>query len=123
MSLNLNTRKSTVAYLKLLSTISEVLWSGWKFCLACGGKLPIIDDYFEGGEIMSDYPNCKSCGAKMTEYDGCSWYTCPECGQAIRDNENGSWTWRDEIFGRGSKHHKSDFDLADFCRGGELSEE
>jgi len=72
---------------------------------------------------MSDYPICKSCGAKMTEYDGCSWYTCPECGQAIRDNGNGSWTWKDEVFGHGSKRHNSDFDLADFCRGGDLSED
>jgi predicted RNA-binding Zn-ribbon protein involved in translation (DUF1610 family) len=110
------------------------------FCLACDGKcisikdpkiecdkcdyeLSVKDDYFKGGEVMRDYPICKSCGSKMTEYDGCSWYTCPKCGQAIRDNENGSWTWRDEIFGRESKHHNSDFELADFCRGGDLSED
>lgn len=53
---------------------------------------------------MNNYPICKSCGKEMTEYDGCSWYACPECGQAVRDNGNGSWTWRDEIFKQGTKH-------------------
>lgn len=72
---------------------------------------------------MSKYPICKSCGAKMTEYDGWAWYTCPECGDAVRDNGDGSWTWQNEIFGGGSKHHKSDFELADFCRGGDLTED
>ncbi len=57
---------------------------------------------------MNNYPICKSCGKEMTEYDGCSWYACPECGQAVRDNGNGSWTWRDEIFKQGTKHLNSD---------------
>lgn len=72
---------------------------------------------------MSKYPICKSCGAKMTEYDGCAWYTCPECGDSVRDNGNGSSTWSNEIFGGGNKQHKSDFELADFCHGGDLMED
>ena len=57
---------------------------------------------------MSNYPICKTCGAKMTEYDECSWYTCPECGQAIRDNGDGSWTWKDEIYDENGNVVKKD---------------
>ena len=32
-------------------------------------------------------------------------------------------TWYDEIFGENEKEHYSDFDLADFCRGGDLTED
>lgn len=72
---------------------------------------------------MKNYPMCKSCGSRMTDYDGCSWYTCTECGQSVRDNGDGSFTWHDEIFAGGNKHHESDFELADFCHGGDLSED
>lgn len=68
------------------------------------------------------YPTCKSCGAKMTEFDDWAWYTCPECGNMVRIIE-GTETWHEEIFGNGKKQHHSDFALADFCRGGELSED
>ena len=36
---------------------------------------------------------------------------------------DGSVTWYDEIFGENEKEHYSDFDLADFCRGGYLTED
>ena len=57
------------------------------------------------------YPKCSTCGAKMSKFDGVAWYTCPECGNAIRKNSDGTWSL------------KSDFDLADFCRGGDLTED
>ena len=69
-----------------------------------------------------NYPTCKTCGADMTVFDGWAWYTCPECGDKVRIIE-GKSTWYNEIFGNGKKHHHSDFELADFCRGGDLSED
>ena len=69
------------------------------------------------------YPTCKYCGNKMTEFDGCWWYTCPNCSASVRSHDDGSWTWADEIFGRGKKQHYSDFSLADFCHGGDLTED
>lgn len=33
---------------------------------------------------MSKYPTCKTCGTKMTEFDGWAWYTCPECGNSVK---------------------------------------
>ena len=71
---------------------------------------------------MSTYPVCNSCGAEMTEFDGWAWYSCPECGNRVRIID-GSTTWANDIFGRGKKKHTSDFGLADFCRGGDLSED
>jgi hypothetical protein len=68
------------------------------------------------------YPTCKTCGAKMTKFDGWAWYTCPECEDKVRIIE-GKETWHDEIFNKGKKQHKSDFELADFCRGGDLTED
>ena len=50
------------------------------------------------------------------------WYTCPECGNSVRIID-GITTWYDEIFRPGKKEHYSDFDLADFCRGGDLTED
>ncbi len=73
-------------------------------------------------ESDPDYPICKSCGAKMTRFDGWAWYTCPECGNSVRIID-GITTWYDEIFRPGKKEHYSDFDLADFCRGGDLTED
>lgn len=35
----------------------------------------------------------------MTDYDGEAWYTCPECGNAVRIID-GIITWEREIFGR-----------------------
>ena len=68
------------------------------------------------------FPTCKSCGAEMTRFDGWAWYTCPFCEDKVRIIE-GKETWYDEIFGRGKKQHHSDYELADFCRGGDLSED
>lgn len=69
------------------------------------------------------YPTCDCCGAKMTEFDGCWWYTCPECGNRVRSHEDGSWSSYHDIFKPGTKEHHSDYELADFCHGGDLSEE
>lgn len=68
------------------------------------------------------YPYCKTCGTEMTEFDGWAWYTCPFCENSVRIIE-GKETWYDEIFGKGKKSHHTDFELADFCRGGDLSED
>ena len=78
------------------------------------------DEVYGLGE--GKYPTCKTCGAKMTGFDGWAWYTCPECEDKVRIIE-GKETWYDEIFGRGKKQHHSDFELADFCRGGDLTED
>ena len=66
-------------------------------------------------------PFCKMCGAEMTDYDGWAWYTCPSCGEMVRIID-GKTTWSDEIYGTGIKEHHSDFELADFCHGGDLTE-
>ena len=71
---------------------------------------------------MSKFPICKTCGAKMTEFDGVAWYRCPKCGDSVRITD-GRVEWHDDLFGRGKKRHGSDFNLADFCRGGDLSED
>ena len=83
---------------------------------------PLLDGDDEGGNEMTNYPICKTCGAKMTKFDGWAWYTCPECGDSVRIID-GIETWHDEIFGGGKKTHYSDFELADFCRGGDLTED
>ena len=75
----------------------------------------------QGGRDM-EYPICNECNAEMTEFDGVAWYTCPVCGNSVRITEEKA-TWHDEIFGQGNKQHRSDFELADFCRGGELTED
>ena len=54
------------------------------------------------GGSENDYPSCYCCGSKMAEFDGCSWYTCPDCGNRVRNNDDGSWTWENEIFGSAS---------------------
>ena len=58
----------------------------------------------------------------MTEFDGWAWYTCPECGDKVRIID-GTETWENEIFKKGTKEFKSDFELADFCHGGDLTED
>lgn len=72
---------------------------------------------------MNKYPVCKSCGSEMSEFDGWAWYTCKNCGNSVRIIDR-HMTWYDEIFdAHGKKELYSDYELADFCRGGELSEE
>lgn len=78
------------------------------------------DEVYGLGE--GNYPYCKTCGAKMTDFDGWAWYTCPECENSVRIIE-GKETWHDEIFKSGNKQHHSDFELADFCHGGDLTED
>lgn len=74
-----------------------------------------------------NFPTCKTCGATMTRFDGWACYTCPECEDRVRIID-GTETWKGEIFGygiygKGKKQHYSDFELADFCRGGDLTED
>ena len=71
---------------------------------------------------MKKYPICKYCASEMTIFDGWAWYTCPSCGNKVRIIDGRS-TWHDEIFKDDKKQHSSDFSLADFCRGGELTED
>lgn len=78
------------------------------------------DEVYGLGEGV--FPTCKSCGALMTGFDGWAWYTCPVCEDKVRITED-KVTWYDEIFGNGKKQHSSDYALADFCRGGDLSED
>ena len=72
--------------------------------------------------LEETYPHCKTCGAEMTNFDGWAWYTCPECEDKVRIID-GKETWYNEIFANDKKEHKSDFELADFCRGGDLTED
>ena len=58
----------------------------------------------------------------MTDFDGVSWYSCPKCGNMVKANDDGSMSWESDVFAKGSKNHKSDFELADFSRGGDLTE-
>lgn len=72
---------------------------------------------------MDEYPICKSCGAKMTIFDGVAWYTCPECGNSVRIIGE-VITWEDEIFrNKKSNDDGSDFDIADLCHGGDLTDD
>lgn len=68
------------------------------------------------------FPTCKACGSTMTGFDGWAWYTCPDCGNKVRIID-GVVKWYDEIFRTGKKQHYSDYELADFCHGGDLSED
>ena len=70
----------------------------------------------------AEYPICEG-GCELTDFDGCWWYTCPECGSRIKSNEDGSWTWASEIFQTGTKEITSDFELANISRGGDLTED
>ena len=88
---------------------------------------PLPDDNsYDDNEVYGlgagKYPTCKTCGKKMTKFDGWAWYTCPNCGDMVRIID-GKETWRDEIFTKGKKQHRSDFERADFCRGGDLTED
>lgn len=72
---------------------------------------------------MSTNPTCRSCGAQMTEFDGWAWYTCPECGNRVRIID-GEVQWENEIFKtKKSEQFHTDFELADFCHGGDLTED
>ena len=97
-------------------------------------RLPDNDEDADGDEDdevyglgEGNFPTCKTCGAEMTKFDGWACYTCPECEDWVRIID-GTETWRCEIFGdgiygKGKKQHYSDFELADFCRGGDLTED
>ena len=65
---------------------------------------------------------CRTCGFKMTEFDGWAWYACSNCGDSVRIIDDKE-TWRNEIFKEGRKKNYSDFGLADFCHGGDLTED
>lgn len=85
-----------------------------------GDSDDLDDEVFGLG--VGKYPTCKTCGAEMTIFDNWAWYTCPECENKVRIIE-GNEAWREDLFGNGKKQHYSDFDLADFCHGGDLTED
>lgn len=107
--------------------VKENLLKLWKIVgvvASVAGVVYLVSHASDDGDdddSNDDYPDCDMCGTEMTEFDGCWWYTCPECGNRVRRNSNGTWTRA--IFGHDSKYHKSDFELADFCRGGDLTED
>ena len=66
--------------------------------------------------MMSDIQYCDICGKKMKQMARCEFY-CKDCDNTIFD-----WSLQNE----GQKKKKelwSDFDLANFCRGGDLTED
>ena len=91
--------------------------------IAIANKDAIADEEEQRWTGDGEYPTCDSCGSLMTEFDGCWWYACPNCGNRIRSHSDGSWTWARDIFDEGTKSHTSDYGLADFSRGGDLSED
>lgn len=112
------------------------LKTGFKILLGLGAAAGLLylsaksaDDSDDSNDDMSNddlneksYPICKTCGAEMTGFDGWAWYTCPDCEDKVRIID-GKETWYDDIFKSGTKHHNSDFELADFCHGGDLTED
>lgn len=80
----------------VLLNLSSVMGSSYAMAKGVHTSVPMEID---------DFPICK-CGAKMTEYDDDAWYTCPSCGNAIRRNEDGSFTWQSEIFNNKSNTNK-----------------
>lgn len=107
-----------IAYLASQSSDDEDA----SYILLSDGNDNDYDDEEVYGLGKNKFPTCKSCDTKMTEFDGWAWYTCPYCGDKVRIID-GNETWYDEIFGTGKKQHNSDYELADFCRGGDLSED
>ena len=65
---------------------------------------------------MSAEHYCDECGKKMKRTAKCEFY-CEACDKTIFD-----WSLKYEDAPR-EKKHGSDFSLADFCRGGDLSED
>ncbi len=86
------------------------------------GECVPLPDCGDDDEEMDNYPICEVCGEKMTEFDGFMWYTCPECGY-ITDTCEEETPYADEVIKPKKRRHYSDFELADFCRGGELTED
>lgn len=84
--------------------------------------LSLPDDEDDDETTSTEYPTCNMCGSLMTEFDGWAWYTCPDCGNSVRIID-GVTTWESEIFKPGKKEFHSDFELADFCHGGDLTED
>lgn len=70
---------------------------------------------------MSTEHYCEKCGRKMKRTARCEFY-CKNCDNTIFD-----WSLKyskeDEYENKSYKEHHSDFELADFCRGGDLTED
>ena len=115
----------------LLASIAAAVGIGVLAASNSGGEEDTADKLFtDDGNNEDDtvfglgrgiYPTCKTCGTKMTGFDGWAWYTCPECEDRVRIID-GVETMPKEISRKGKEHY-SDFELADFCRGGELTED
>ena len=65
---------------------------------------------------MSEEHYCNNCGKKMKRTAKCEFY-CKACDNTIFD-----WSLKYDGSER-KREHRSDFELADFCRGGDLSED
>ncbi|MFQ7739916.1 MAG: hypothetical protein ACLRJC_20090 [Emergencia timonensis] len=65
---------------------------------------------------MSAEHYCVECGKKMKRTAKCEFY-CKSCDRTIFD-----WSLQYDGSER-KKEHRSDFSLADFCRGGDLTED
>ena len=107
-----------------VATVAGVAYMAYKSSEQNSEEDTLDCDWNSAEKDTSDigYPICKTCGEEMTEFDSWAWYTCPECGNRVRIID-GIVTWYDEIFTPGKKDFKSDFELADFCHGGDLTEE
>ena len=65
---------------------------------------------------MSAEHHCDGCGKKMKRTAKCEFY-CESCDRTIFD-----WSLQHEETEQ-KREHRSDFDLADFCHGGDLTED
>lgn len=81
---------------KTLKSLSSAFGASYVTAKGVSASYPIEID---------DFPICK-CGAKMTEFDGDAWYSCPSCGDSIRKNDDGSFTWQNEIFNEKSTNNQ-----------------
>ena len=63
---------------------------------------------------MSVEHYCDICGKKMVRRAKCEFY-CKKCDNIIFD-----WSLQEY---KSEKEHKNDFELAEFCRGGDLTED
>ncbi len=104
-------KKNIIEWIKK-HKIKTLVYTGGTITIAitCVGLLKLIKS-----------PTC-SCGAKMTIFDGWAWHTCPKCGEAVRIID-GHKDWKSDIFKEGTKEIYSDYQLADLCRGGGLTED
>lgn len=83
----LERRKKWVERLKTAGLIVGAVAAAAVAVAASNDEKPKGSKNFDssGDDEGPDYPICDSCGSRMTEFDGCWWYTCPECGNGLKD--------------------------------------